>query len=78
MPQRTLARRSTNSSNGEIDIAFRPFPEELEKSPQSMKEVLTSVPGFNHRKLKLKGPYTNKKFTNAQMIQQAKEMTINL
>ena len=78
LPQRTLARRSTNSSNGEIDIAFRPFPEELEKSPQSMKEVLTSVPGFNHRKLKLKGPYTNKKFTNAQMIQQAKEMTINL
>ena len=76
LPQRTQARRSTNSSNGEIDIAFRPFPEELEKSPQSMKEVLTSIPGFNHRKLKLKGQ--NKKFTNAQMIQQAKEMTINL
>merc|ERR1719167_173338 len=77
LPQRTLARRSTtSSSNGEIDIAFRPFPEELEKSPTSMKEVLTSIPGFKHKKLKLKGQ--NKKFTNAQMIQQAKEMTINL
>jgi len=76
LPQRTLSRRSTMSSAGEIDIPFQPYPEELEKNPQTMKEVLNSIPGFNLRKLKLKGQ--NKKFTNAQMIQQTKEGSINL
>jgi len=76
LPQRTLSRRSTLSSTGEIEIPFQPYPEELEKNPQTMKEVLNSIPGFNLRKLKLKGQ--NKKFTNAQMIQQTKEGSINL
>jgi len=76
LPQRTLSRRSTLSSNGEIEIPFEPYPEELEKNPQTMKEVLNSIPGFNLKKLKLKGQ--NRKFTNAQMIQQTKEGSINL
>ena len=76
LPQRTMSRRSTVTSNGEIEIAFKPTSEELDKNPQTMKELLTSIPGFNLRKLQLKGQ--NKKFTNAQMIQQTKEGSINL
>ena len=76
LPQRTMSRRSTVTSNGEIEIAFKPTSEELDRNPQTMKELLTSIPGFNLRKLQLKGQ--NKKFTNAQMIQQTKEGSINL
>ena len=76
LPQRTMSRRSTVTSNGEIEIAFKPTSDELDKNPQTMKELLTSIPGFNLRKLQLKGQ--NKKFTNAQMIQQTKEGSINL
>ena len=75
--QRTLSRRSTVTSNGEIEIAFKPNTNELENNPQTMKELLNSIPGFNLKKLQLKGQGT-KKFTNAQMIQQTKEGSINL
>lgn len=75
-PQRTMSRRSTVTSNGEIEVAFKPTTDQLEGNPRSMKEVLNSIPGFNLKKLQLKGQ--NKKFTNAQMIQQTKEGSINL
>ena len=75
-PQRTMSRRSTVASNGEIEVAFKPTTDQLEGNPQTMKEVLNSIPGFNLKKLQLKGQ--NKKFTNAQMIQQTKEGSINL
>ena len=75
-PQRTMSRRSTVTSNGEIEVAFKPSADQLEGNPQTMKELLNSIPGFNLRKLQLKGQ--NKKFTNAQMIQQTKEGSINL
>ena len=75
-PQRTLSRRSTITSNGDIEVAFQPSVDHLQENPQTMKELLNSIPGFNLKKLQLKGQ--NKKFTNAQMIQQTKEGSINL
>ena len=77
LPQRTTSRRSTLTT-GEIEIPFRPFPGELDKEPKSMKEVLGSIPGFNHRKLRINSKNANKKLSCAQMIQQTKEGGVNL
>ena len=76
LPQRQTSRRSTLTT-GEIEIPFKPFPTELNKDPKSMKEVLSSIPGFNHRKLKLNNK-NNKKLSLAQMVQQTKEGGVNL
>jgi hypothetical protein len=74
---RTAARRPTLTNAGEIEIPFRPFPEELAKSPKTMKEVLGSIPGFNMRRLKLNSR-PPKKMSCAQLIQQTREGAINL
>ena len=75
---RTTCRRPTLNA-GEIEIPFRPYPEELAKSPKSMKEVLASIPGFNMRRLKLNSQRpSGKKMSCAQLIQQAREGAINL
>jgi hypothetical protein len=74
---RTAARRPTLTNAGEIEIPFRPFPEELAKSPKTMKEVLGSIPGFNMRRIKLNSR-PPKKMSCAQLIQQTREGAINL
>ena len=75
LPQKTTSRRSTLTT-GEIEIPFQPYQEELDKNPQTMKEVLTSIPGFQHRKLKMNKNI--KKLSCSQMIQQTKEGNVNI
>ena len=74
----SLVRRSSNTN--EIEIPYIPTPSDLPfVKPRNTKEMLTSIPGFNMKKVKLnKSNSSNRKLSCAQMIQQTKEGQLNL
>ena len=57
-------------------VKFKPTPEDLAFQPETMKQVLKSIPGFNiPRRNKKKD---NKKLSTANLIQQIKEGNTDL
>jgi hypothetical protein len=76
-----LSRQTSNACSPffpDIDIHYHPTLSELEASPQTMREVLLSIPGFTASKIRNihNKNKNNKKLSAAAAVQLAHEVPI--